>query len=90
MVKSAFDAPVSFDGNLNALFYEKFEIGASYRLDDSFSGIVGFQATPAIRIGYAYDHVVSDINVVSDASHEIILTFDLIFNKRAMRSPRYF
>ncbi|MCW8982172.1 MULTISPECIES: type IX secretion system membrane protein PorP/SprF [Altibacter] len=90
MVKSAFDAPVSFDGNLNALFYEKFEIGASYRLDDSFSGLVGFQATPAIRIGYAYDHVVSDINVVSDASHEIILTFDLIFNKRAMRSPRYF
>lgn len=90
MVKSAFDAPTSFDGNLNALFYDKFEIGASYRLDDSFSGLVGFQATPAIRIGYAYDAVTSDIKVVAPASHEVILTFDLIFNKKALRSPRYF
>ncbi len=90
MVKSAFDAPLSFDGNLNALFYEKFEIGASYRLDDSFAGLVGFQATPNIRIGYAYDHVISDLDAVANASHEIILTFDLAFKKKSLRSPRYF
>ncbi|QNJ97352.1 PorP/SprF family type IX secretion system membrane protein [Constantimarinum furrinae] len=90
MVKSAFDAPVSVDGNLNALFYDKFEIGASYRLDDSFSGLVGFQVTEFIRIGYAYDRVISDIEAVSDSSHEIILTFDLFFKKRTLRSPRYF
>ena len=55
MVKSAFDAPTSFDVNLNARFYKKFEIGASYRLDDSFSGLMNFAITPSIRIGYAYD-----------------------------------
>ncbi|MCH2490035.1 MAG: type IX secretion system membrane protein PorP/SprF [Flavobacteriales bacterium] len=90
LVKSAFDAPVSFDGNLNALFYERFEIGASYRLDDSFSGLVGFQVTPNVRVGYAYDRVTSDIKTVADSSHEVIVTFDLFFNKRALRSPRYF
>lgn len=90
MAKSAFDAPLSIDGNLNALFYEKFEVGASYRLDDSFSGLVGFQATPNIRIGYAYDHVISDLDAVASASHEVILTFDLIFKKKSLRSPRYF
>ena len=90
MVKSAFNAPTSFDGNLNALFYDKFELGASYRLDDSFSGLVGFQATPTLRIGYAYDAVTSEIKTVAPASHEVILTFDLIFNKKALRSPRYF
>jgi type IX secretion system PorP/SprF family membrane protein len=90
MVKSAFDAPISYDGNLNALFFEKFEIGASYRLDDSFSGLVGFQVTEYIRIGYAYDHIISDLDAVANASHEVILTFDLFFNKRTMRSPRYF
>ncbi|MGV6829780.1 MAG: PorP/SprF family type IX secretion system membrane protein [Flavobacteriales bacterium] len=90
MVKSAFDAPVSFDANLNALFYEKFELGVSYRLDDSFSGLVGFQITPNIRIGYAYDHVVSDIKVVGPASHEVILNFDLYFKKKSLRSPRFF
>lgn len=90
LVKSAFDAPVSFDANLNALFYDRFELGVSYRLDDSFSGLVGFQVTPNVRVGYAYDRVTSDINVVADASHEVILTFDIFFKKRVLRSPRYF
>jgi len=90
MVKSAFTAPLSFDANLNALFYEKFEIGASYRLEDSFSGLVGFQATPYLRIGYAYDHIVSELDAVANASHEVILTFDVFFKKKSLRSPRYF
>lgn len=90
LIKGAFDAPVSFDANLNALFYEKFELGVSYRLDDSFSGLIGFQATPNIRIGYAYDNVVSDLDVVTNASHEVILTFDIFLNKRVLKSPRYF
>ncbi|MEX2350671.1 MAG: type IX secretion system membrane protein PorP/SprF [Flavobacteriaceae bacterium] len=90
MVKSSFDAPLSFDANLNALFYDKFELGVSYRLDDSFSGLVGFQVTDFLRVGYAYDNVVSDLNVVAPASHEIILTFDILFNPRVLRSPRFF
>jgi type IX secretion system PorP/SprF family membrane protein len=90
MVKTAFDSPISYDANINALFFEKFELGASYRLDDSFSGLVGFQVNPNIRIGYAYDHITSEINAVAGASHEVILTFDLFFKKRTMRSPRYF
>lgn len=90
LVKSAFEAPTSFDINLNALFAEKFELGVSYRLDDSFSGIVGFQATPEFRIGYAYDAVVSEINEVAPSSHEIILTYNILRNKKALRSPRYF
>ena len=90
MIKSAFDAPVSFDANVNALFMEKFELGVSYRLDDSFSGIVGFQATPEFRIGYAYDAVTSEINNVAPSSHEIMITYNILRNKKALRSPRYF
>jgi|TARA_R110002020_G_scaffold103640_2_gene242651 type IX secretion system PorP/SprF family membrane protein len=90
LAKSAFDAPLSLDGNLNALFYDRFEIGASYRLDDSFSGLVGFQVTEYIRVGYAYDRVISEIEAVASSSHEIILSFDVFFKKRALRSPRYF
>ncbi|WP_298349018.1 type IX secretion system membrane protein PorP/SprF [uncultured Dokdonia sp.] len=90
MVKSAFDAPVSFDANVNALFLEKFELGVSYRYDDSFSGIVGFQATPEFRIGYAYDAVTSEINNIAPSSHEIIITYNILRNKKALRSPRYF
>jgi len=90
MVKAAFDSPISFDVNLNALFYEKFELGASYRWDDSFSGIVGFQIMETLRIGYAYDFITSDLSAVAGASHEIIITWDMFFKKKALRSPRYF
>jgi type IX secretion system PorP/SprF family membrane protein len=90
MVKSAFNTPTSFDVNLNALFFEKFEIGASYRLDDSFSGLVNFAITPTVRIGYAYDSVTSDIRNYAPASHEFLLLFDLNFPRKVSRSPRYF
>ncbi|KAB8151190.1 type IX secretion system membrane protein PorP/SprF [Kordia sp. TARA_039_SRF] len=90
LVKSAFGAPTSFDLNLNALFYEKFEIGASYRLDDSFSGMVNFAINPRLRIGYAYDAVTSEISSVANASHEVFLLFDLYFPRKISRSPRYF
>ena len=90
MVKSAFDAPTSFDVNLNALFFEKLEVGASYRLDDSFSGLVNFAITPSLRIGYAYDAVRSDIKRYAPSSHEFMLLFDLNFPKNVSRSPRYF
>ncbi len=90
LVKSAFDAPTSFDVNINALFYEKFEIGASYRVEDSFSGLVNFAVTPSIRIGYAYDSITSDIKKYAPSSHEFMLLFDLNFSKKVSRSPRYF
>lgn len=90
LVKSAFDAPTSFDININALFLEKFEIGASYRLEDSFSGLVNFAITPSLRIGYAYDNISSDIKAYAPASHEFMILFDLNLPKKVSRSPRYF
>jgi type IX secretion system PorP/SprF family membrane protein len=90
MVKSAFNAPVSLDVSANFLFHEKFEIGATYRLEDSFGAMVNYAISPSVRIGYAYDHIISDLNVVTPASHEVILLFDLNFSKKVSQSPRYF
>lgn len=90
MVKSAFGVQPSIDGSLNFLFNEKFEIGATYRLDDSFGAMVNYAITPNLRIGYAYDHIVSDLNVTTPSSHEVMLLFDLNFPKKVSRSPRYF
>lgn len=90
MLKSSFNVSPSIDGSLNFLFFERFEIGATYRLDDSFGGMVNYAITPNLRIGYAYDHIVSDLNVTTPASHEVMLLFDLNFPKKVSRSPRYF
>lgn len=90
MVKSAFNAPVSVDVSTNFLFHEKFEVGATYRLQDSFGAMVNYAISPTLRIGYAYDHIVSDLKVTTPSSHEVILLFDLNFPKKISRSPRYF
>jgi len=90
MLKSAFEVSPSIDGSANFLFFERFEIGATYRLDDSFGGMVNYAITPNLRIGYAYDHIISDLDVTTPASHEVILLFDLNFPRKVSRSPRYF
>ncbi len=90
MMKSAFNAPTSLDVSANVLFFNKFELGATYRLDDSFGGMINFAVTPSIRVGYAYDHIVSDLNVTTPASHEFMLLFDLNFSKKISISPRFF
>ena len=90
LIKSAFNAPTSFDISTNFLYLEKFEMGATYRLQDSFGAMVNYAVSPSLRIGYAYDHIVSDLKVTTPSSHEIILLFDLNFPKKVSRSPRYF
>jgi len=89
-LKFAFDAPISYDVNLNLFMYDIVEIGAGYRLEDSFSGMVNFMVSPSLRIGYAYDAIQSELNVVTDASHEIFVNFDINLPRKVSRSPRYF
>jgi type IX secretion system PorP/SprF family membrane protein len=90
MLKSAFNAPPSLDVSANFLFFEKFEAGVTYRLKDSFGAMINYKITDGLRVGYAYDHIVSRLNVVTPSSHEVILLFDLNFPKKISSSPRYF
>ena len=90
MAKSAFNAPTSLDVSTNFLFNQKFEAGLTYRLDDSFGAMVNYAITPSLKIGYAYDHIVSDLNITTPASHEFILLFDLNFPKKVSSSQRFF
>jgi type IX secretion system PorP/SprF family membrane protein len=90
MIKSAFNAPTSVDVSTNFLFHDKFEVGATYRREDSFGAMVNYAISPSLRIGYAYDHIISDLKVATPSSHEFILLFDLSFSKKVSQSPRYF
>ncbi len=90
MIKSAVDVPVSWDLSTNFLFNERFEVGATYRFEDSFGAMVGFQVNPNLKIGYAYDHITSVLRNTTPNSHELILLFDLDFPKRVSRSSRFF
>ena len=90
LLKYATDAPLSYDINANVFMYDLVEIGVGYRLQDSFSGMINFQVYDNLRIGYAYDAIRSDLNIVTNSSHEIFINFDLNFSSKVSRSPRYF
>ena len=88
MVKAAIGAPVSVDLSVNALLDDKFELGLSYRFDDSVSAILGLNVSDDMRIGYAYDYTISRFGQFNSGSHEIMLLFD--FNRKKIKSPRFF
>lgn len=88
MIKAVAGAPLSVDVSANLLVEEKFEFGLNYRIDDSVSAMVGFQVNDDFRIGYAYDHTLTRFGNFNSGSHEIMLFFN--FNKRNIKSPRFF
>lgn len=89
LIKMTQGAPISADISANFLLKEKLEFGASYRWDDSVSGLINIKVSRDLRIGYAYDYTLSDINKVTTGTHEIFILFD-INNSFLIYSPRFF
>ncbi|MBQ0734065.1 type IX secretion system membrane protein PorP/SprF [Aquimarina celericrescens] len=92
LLKATNGAPISVDLNINLLFFEKFWLGGSYRYNEdtaSVGALADFQVTNQFRVGYAYEHFVSDLRPYLGATHEILLIYE-VFNERRVKSPRYF
>ena len=92
MTKVVGNSPLAVDITANVLLYDKFEIGAAYRLSDSFSGLVNYKVLPQLRVGYAYDRTTSNLGKFNSGSHEIIVLYNLdFFGKKGYdKSPRFF
>jgi type IX secretion system PorP/SprF family membrane protein len=84
-------APVSVDLTANVLYNEKFELGAAYRIGDSFSLLMNINVAPNLRVGYSYDYITSNLSQFSSGSHEIVLLYNLdLLGKGYDKSPRFF
>ncbi len=83
-------APVTVDISANFLIKERLTLGASYRYDDSVSGLAGFQISRNFFVGYSYDYTVTEFNKYNNGSHEIILRFQLVPRSSRIKSPRFF
>ncbi len=80
MVKYVSPAPTSYDANFKVAFQDRFWVGGSYRKDDSFAGLLGFNLSHLFNLSYSYDFTTSDLKTVSRGSHEIVL--GLLLNNR--------
>ncbi|MEL0644788.1 MULTISPECIES: type IX secretion system membrane protein PorP/SprF [unclassified Olleya] len=93
LVKLTNGAPVSFDLSAHLLFDEKFWIGGSYRYNrdtSTIGALADFQVSPQMRIGYAYEHYITDLRPYTGGTHEILLMFEVFKPTKRVKSPRYF
>ena len=89
LVKAVSGAPVIADISANALFNDKLTLGLAWRWDDSIAGLVGFQLTRGMFLGYGYDLTTTDLRNYNSGTHELILRFEIQKLKRIL-SPRFF
>jgi type IX secretion system PorP/SprF family membrane protein len=90
LLKAVQGAPLQADLSGNLLLNEKLTLGLAYRWDAALSGLVGFQLSDGLMIGYAYDWETTELNNYNSGSHEIILRYELRSSKDGIISPRFF
>jgi type IX secretion system PorP/SprF family membrane protein len=90
IVKYVNNAPLSIEGNLSFLFYDKIWIGAMYRHEAATGLNIMYNVSQNLRIGYAYDYQLTSLQKFSQGSHEIMLSYDLRSKAKGFKSPRYF
>lgn len=88
LLKFTQPAPTSFDINMKLSFRDRFWFGGSYRKNDSFGVLAGFNLSSFINVSYSYDATTSALNTVSNGSHEIVLGI-MLNNKYRLTSPQH-
>lgn len=83
-------APVQLDLSGNALFMDKFVLGAAYRVDAALTGLAGFQVNDELFIGYSYDFDTTSLSRYNSGSHEIFIRYEFVFKNDKLVSPRFF
>ena len=90
--KLVFGTPLQVDVSANFMMYNRFIIGAAYRLSAAFSGMVGVQISDALLLGFAYDRESTALGnaTYDDGSYEVLLRFELFKKYNRMLTPRFF
>ncbi len=92
LVKMVAGAPLQVDVSANFMFYDKITIGGAYRWSAALSGLVGFQVSDGLLIGFAYDRETTELGnaLYNDGTYEVFLRFELFRNYDRLLTPRFF
>ncbi|WP_130735932.1 type IX secretion system membrane protein PorP/SprF [Flavobacterium sp. J27] len=63
------------DATATFQFFEKFDLGANYRVDRAIGGLFYITIKNRLKLGYAYESNLSDINKYDNGTHEFGLYF---------------
>jgi len=88
LIKEINPVPLTYDVNMKLSFRDVFWVGGSYRRNDSFGVLAGFNISSTINVGYSYDITTSALNTVSNGTHEIVLGI-LLNNRYKVTCPQH-
>ncbi len=83
-------APISADASLTGIWKSKLWVGLNYRIAESISFLVQCKIIDQLKLGYAFDLSLSQLNVRTVGSHEILLSYGFLREVQGLVSPRYF
>ena len=83
-------APIKADINMNVWLGNDLGFGISYRQKESVVGLLEYQLSPQLRIGYSYDHTTSRLGYYQNGTHELMLRMEMGGADKKLTSPRYY
>jgi type IX secretion system PorP/SprF family membrane protein len=81
------DSPISIDLNTNLILDDLVSFGVSYRSGESIAGLFEMKLSKNLRMGYAYDWVLSSLRAHTQGSHEFMLNYRFDFTGISSRIP---
>lgn len=90
MLRATEGAPLSAEVSGNFLLMEKLWLGASLREGSNITALMSLQVSDQFRVGYAYDMGNNSLTSRLSGAHELMISYDPVFNRERVRSPRYF
>jgi type IX secretion system PorP/SprF family membrane protein len=87
-------ATISAEGGAIVTYDGRYYFGASYRLQDAATGLAGINLfNNNLRLGYAFDFIITGANAKAPTSHEIMASYTIqpfrSGKKSIIRTPRY-
>jgi type IX secretion system PorP/SprF family membrane protein len=90
LTKAVAGAPLQVDISANFLFFDKLTLGASYRLSAAVSGLVGFQLSDSMFLGFAFDTDTTLIRAYNKGSYEFFMRYEIFKPRERIYTPRFF
>jgi type IX secretion system PorP/SprF family membrane protein len=89
-IKLTEKSPISIDASVAAIYNERIWFGGMYRLNAAFGVFAQYQVSPQFKLGIASDFGTQAIRNYNYGTFEVLISYDFVFKKVGLRSPRYF
>lgn len=97
LFKYATNAPIDLDLHGGLIFFDKINIGATYRVGgfegsggESIDFVLQMILSDRIKAGIAYDYTLSEIRNYQSGTYELMLEYCLVSKQKGNTNPRFF